>query len=178
MPLILIVNGLTQSMLEKIISGGQSGADRAALDAALENGFPIGGSCPAGRMAEDGPIHPRYLLNEIAGGYRARTQRNVEDSEGTVVFYNCYLHGGTEQTVAFCIEAGKPYKLIDIDLVSIDVAATKILSFVSDYQIGILNVAGPRQSGCSAIYYFVKSSIKVVLTRIAEKTNNRPAFDI
>ena len=152
-------------MLEKIISGGQTGADRAALDAALENEFPSGGSCPVGRMAEDGPIDSRYLLNEIGGGYRARTKQNVEDSAGTAIFYSCYLSGGTEQTVAFCIKAGKPYKLIDIDLVSTDVAANKVLLFLSDHKIKILNVAGPRQSGCPAIYDFVKKTIKVVISK-------------
>jgi hypothetical protein len=152
-------------MLEKIISGGQTGADRAALDAALASEFPTGGSCPVGRMAEDGPIDPSYLLTEIGGGYRARTKKNVEDSDGTVIFYDCYLQGGTEQTVAFCIKAGKPYKLIDIDLVNIDIAANKTLQFVSDHKIKVLNVAGPRLSGCPAIYDFVKNTIKVVISK-------------
>lgn len=151
-------------MLEKILSGGQTGADRAALDAALEGGFPLGGSCPAGRVAEDGPIPARYPLVEIDGGYSDRTRKNVEDAEGTVVFYGGYLQGGAEQTVAFCIEAGKPYKLIDIDLVGVDVAVQKVLAFVGDYQIKILNVAGPRQSDCPAVYDFVKQTIKSVIS--------------
>ncbi|MBK6617252.1 MAG: putative molybdenum carrier protein [Nitrosomonas sp.] len=152
-------------MLEKIISGGQTGADRAALDAALESVFPIGGSCPVGRMAEDGPIDPCYSLTEIGGGYRARTKKNVEDSDGTVIFYDCYLRGGTEQTVAFCIKAGKPYKLIDIDIVNVDIAANRTLLFVNDHTIKVLNAAGPRQSGCPAIYEFVKKTIKLVISK-------------
>lgn len=151
-------------MLERIISGGQTGADRAALDAALASDFPIGGSCPVGRLAEDGPIDPRYLLHEIDGGYRARTKKNVDDADGTVIFYDRYIQGGTAQTVAFCIKAGKPYKLIDIDLVSIDVAANRTLLFASDHKIRILNVAGPRQSNCPAIYDFVKHTIKAVIS--------------
>lgn len=151
-------------MLRKIISGGQTGADRAALDAAIENEFPIGGSCPAGRRAEDGPIDTRYMLTEIGGGYQARTKQNVEDSDGTAVFYHCYLQGGTEQTLAFCIREGKPYKLIDIDLVSVNVAAKKVLSFIGDYNIQVLNVAGPRQSSCPAIYDFVRNTVNVVIS--------------
>ncbi len=95
-------------MLSKVISGGQTGADRAALDAALDLGFPIGGSCPVGRMAEDGPINDAYTLTEIGGGYRQRTKQNVIDSDGTAIFYESYLQGGTEATVLFCIRQGKP----------------------------------------------------------------------
>ncbi|MDH3584808.1 MAG: putative molybdenum carrier protein, partial [Phycisphaerae bacterium] len=70
----------------KIVSGGQTGADRAALDAALACGQPCGGWCPQDRAAEDGPIDPRYPLKELpGGGYRQRTHRNVIDSDGTVV---------------------------------------------------------------------------------------------
>lgn len=75
-------------MLTKIISGGQTGADRAALDAGIESDFPIGGSCPSGRMAEDGPINNEYKLIEIEGGYRKRTKKNVADSDGTAIFYS------------------------------------------------------------------------------------------
>jgi len=152
-------------MLLKIISGGQTGADRAALDAGIEIRFPVGGSCPFERMAEDGPIDPRYPLDEIEGGYEVRTKKNVENSNGTVVFYDSYLHGGTEKTVAFCIELEKPYKLIDIDVVCIDVAVNKIVSFVSDYKILVLNVAGPRQSSCPSIYNYVKNTIQLVITK-------------
>ncbi len=127
----------------------------------------MGGSCPAERKAEDGPIDPRYPLNEIAGGYQARTRQNVEDSDGTAIFYHCYLQGGTAQTLAFCIMAGKPCKLIDIDLVSSDIAAKKVLSFIGDYSIQVLNVAGPRQSTCPAIYDFVRRVTGEVISKSA-----------
>lgn len=155
-------------MLSKIISGGQTGADRAALDAGLDRGFPTGGSCPVGRMAEDGPLDSRYKLDEISGGYRARTRKNVEDSDGTVVFYENILEGGTEQTVAFCIKAARPYKLIDIDLVNHAVAATKILSFISASNVKTLNVAGPRHSKCPVIYNYVKNTIHLVLDNLSK----------
>ncbi len=152
-------------MLAKIISGGQTGADRAALDAGMESGFPIGGSCPAGRLAEDGPIDLKYPLEEIEGGYESRTRKNVEDSDGTAIFYEGNLHGGTEKTVAFCIDLAKPHKMIDIDLVPVDVAIHEVLSFVADYKIRVLNVAGPRQSHCPSIYTYVKHTIHGAITK-------------
>ncbi|MFC6671530.1 YpsA SLOG family protein [Marinobacterium aestuariivivens] len=146
-------------MLEKIISGGQTGADRAALDAALEAGFPAGGCCPVGRKAEDGTIDARYPLQEIGGGYRARTRRNVEDADGTAIFYSSTPSGGTELTLLFCIKTGKPYKLIDIDLVTPERAAQLLAVFAGGAGIATLNVAGPRHSGCPAVYAFVKDSV-------------------
>ncbi|MBB3061745.1 putative molybdenum carrier protein [Microbulbifer rhizosphaerae] len=155
-------------MLSKIISGGQTGADRAALDAGLETGFPIGGACPAGRMAEDGPIGDVYPLVEISGGYRQRTRKNVEESDGTAVFYKSYLKGGTELTVLLCIRLGKPHKLIDIELVSPKVAATLLVDFITASGINVLNVAGPRQSGCPEIYGYVKQAMGLVIKRSKE----------
>jgi hypothetical protein len=152
-------------MLSKIISGGQTGADRAALDAGIGMGFPVGGSCPMGRMAEDGPIGNEYKLVEIGGGYRQRTRKNVEDSTGTAIFYQSVLQGGTEQTVVFCIKAGKPYKLIDIDLVDSQIATKVIVEFIEINKISILNVAGPRQSSCPAIYSYVKDVISSVIKK-------------
>lgn len=150
-------------MLSKVISGGQTGADRAGLDAALESGFPIGGSCPVGRMAEDGPINDTYTLTEIGGGYRQRTKQNVIDSDGTAIFYESYLHGGTEATVLFCIRQGKPYKLIDIELVESSRAAELLSEFVREFNVSVLNVAGPRSSSCPAIYRYVKQAIGRVI---------------
>lgn len=152
-------------MLEKIISGGQTGADRAALDACLETGFPAGGSCPAGRKAEDGAIHERYPLTEIAGGYRQRTKRNVEDADGTVIFYESQLQGGSAQTALFCIRLGKPCKLIDTRLVPVPRAADAIAEFIEDNQIRVLNVAGPRASSCPAIQGYVQQAVEMVARR-------------
>jgi hypothetical protein len=146
-------------MLKQIISGGQTGADRAGLDAALSAGFPAGGWCPTGRQAEDGPIDSRYPLQELAGGYRQRTRRNVEAADGTAIFYASRLQGGTELTVAFCIKTGQPYKLIDIDLVTPQQAAHLLSIFVREERIESLNIAGPRHSGCPAVYAFVKTAI-------------------
>lgn len=114
-------------------------------------------------MAEDGHIDKKYTLTEVDGGYTLRTKMNVESSDGTLVFYQSNLHGGTQQTVAFCIDSKKPFKLIDIDLVSEVAAAQKILEFIQENTIETVNVAGPRLSECPPIYDFVKNTIKLLI---------------
>lgn len=151
-------------MLEKIISGGQTGADRAALDAGLVAGFPVGGYCPAGREAEDGVIDRRYPLQELEGGYPERTRKNVQVSDGTAVFYDAVLSGGTQQTVIFCIDENKPCKLIDISLVEPAAAVRAIQEFIAENNIRTLNVAGPRQSGSASVYPYVKAVIALLLS--------------
>jgi len=150
-------------MLKKIISGGQTGADRAALDAALEAGFPLGGYCPIDRKAEDGKIDTKYPMTETGKDYRTRTKKNVGESDGTAVFYSSSIHGGTELTLLFCIKLKKPYRLIDINLAGEKSAATALLNFITDNNIETLNVAGPRLSSCPAIYPYVKKVISQIL---------------
>ena len=131
----------------KIISGGQTGVDRAALDVALKHGIDCGGWCPAGRLDEFGRIPDRYPVKELAGaGFTERTLQNVKDSDGTIIIYPGNLSGGTEQTVRFCIEQQRPHQLIDASKISAEDAARLISDFVRKNKIGILNVAGPRQS--------------------------------
>lgn len=133
--------------LTKIVSGGQTGVDRGALDAALAHGFPCGGWCPRGRLAEDGSIPGHYPLSELDhGSYRERTIQNVIDSDATLVVYFGHLEGGTEQTVLHCIRRQKPYKLIDAEEVSAAHAADLIIAFVTSHAVSTLNVAGPRVS--------------------------------
>jgi hypothetical protein len=131
----------------KIISGGQTGVDRAALDVALNRGIESGGWCPAGRLDEFGRIPDQYPLKEVeGGGSTERTLQNVEDSEGTVIIYFGNLTGGTEHTVRFCIELQRPHQLIDASKVSTGDAARLIGEFAREHKIDILNVAGPRGS--------------------------------
>jgi putative molybdenum carrier protein len=121
--------------------------DRGALDAALAQGFPCGGYCPPGRLAEDGHIPDRYPLSELPeGGYLERTIRNVIESDGTVVLYFGTLEGGTAETVRQCEHHRKPYLLSDGQQSHEEAAATALWEFVRDCQIQVLNVAGPRQS--------------------------------
>ncbi len=137
----------------KIISGGQTGVDRAALDVALKHGIECGGWCPAGRLDELGRIPDQYPVQELAvGGFRERTLQNVKNSDGTVIVYPGKLGGGTEQTVRFCIELQRPHELIDASKVSAQDAATLIAGFVRKHKIDILNVAGSRQSEWSEGY--------------------------
>lgn len=138
----------------KIISGGQTGVDRAALDAALSSGVPCGGWCPRGRRAEDGPIPLRYPLTELAGGYIQRTRRNVEDSEGTAVIYFGELEGGTALTVRCCHSLSRPVVLVDATKTDSSVAARTISEFVDRQGISVLNVAGPRASRQRAAYLY------------------------
>jgi hypothetical protein len=131
----------------KIISGGQTGVDRAALDVALEHGINAGGWCPTRRLDEFGRIPDRYPVEELEdGGFIERTLRNVKDSDGTVIIYPGKLSGGTEQTLHFCVEQRRPQELIDASSVSTEKAAQLIADFVRENKIDILNVAGPRAS--------------------------------
>ena len=145
----------------KIISGGQTGADRAALDAALQTGTECGGWCPEGRLAEDGTILPRYPLSELKGaGYKERTLQNVIDSDGTVIIYFDTLSGGTEQTLLFCLNQKKPYLLIDATELSPERAVERIHKFVAGNSIATLNIAGPRASDEALAYAY---TLKVTL---------------
>ena len=150
--------------LAKIISGGQIGIDRGTLDAAIACGFPCGGWCPPGRLAEDGRIPERYPLIELKeGGYRQRTLRNVLESNGTAILYFSQIEGGTEETLRVCIEEHKPYKLIDAEEVSTKRAAFLLASFIQHYGIGVLNVAGPRQSQAPQGYAYAYAVINLLL---------------
>lgn len=152
--------------LAKIVSGGQSGVDRGALDAALKHGFPCGGWCPPGRMAEDGPIPDSYPLVEMPhGDYLERTIQNVVDSDGSAIVYFGELSGGTEQTLLHCIQRGKPYKLIDASEIPAERAATLVDEFVARHAIATLNVAGPRASEAPAAYAYAFDFVSRLLAR-------------
>ncbi len=155
----------------KIISGGQTGVDRAALDAALALGFPCGGWCPAGRRAEDGAIPPQYPLQELKSGtYELRTTQNVIDSDGTIILYFEDLEGGTELTAYQCIKLSKPYKLIDAAEIPVQQAAEIAAKFVLSRSIHILNVAGPRASACPQAYPYAFELVSRLLTPLKLKT--------
>ena len=148
----------------KIISGGQTGVDRAALDVALKYGIDCGGWCPTGRLDEFGRIPDQYPLQELeVGGFTERTLQNVKDSNGTVIIYPGKLSGGTEQTVHFCVKQRRPHELIDASKVSAEEAAKWISDFIRKHKIEILNVAGPRQSEWPEGYDFASRALEIFL---------------
>jgi hypothetical protein len=134
-------------MLQKILSGGQTGADRAALDFALRRGIPHGGWCPRGRLAEDGLIAACYRSSETpSSDYAQRTEWNVRDSDGTVIFSIApTLTGGSSQTAELAQRHQKPCLHLARERDG-EGAATKLLGFLGRHEIKTLNVAGPRQS--------------------------------
>ena len=148
----------------KIISGGQTGIDRAALDVALREGIDCGGLGPAGRLDEFGKIPDHYPVQELkGGGFTERTFQNVKDSDGSVVIYPVERRGGTEQTVLFCVELERPHQLIDASRVVTEDAGRLIADFVRKNKIDILNVAGPRQSEWPEGYAYAYRALEAFL---------------
>ena len=139
--------------LDLVISGGQTGADRAALDWALRVGLPHGGWCPQGRLAADCPLAPRYQLRETeSAGYRQRTKRNVTDSDATLIFNLGVLDGGTLQTVKFAKTACKPCLVVQLDEVTAPQAAQLITAWQRQGDYRCLNIAGPREEKRPGLY--------------------------
>jgi hypothetical protein len=156
--------------LAKIVSGGQAGVDRGALDAALDAGFPCGGWAPEGRAAEDGRIPERYPVQELAGaGYEKRTLQNVLDSDGTAILHSGALRGGTRQTMLHCVEHGKPFELVDATRTAPRDAALKLADFVERNRLSVLNVAGPRASKWRGAYAYVYATVKKLLETLDTK---------
>jgi hypothetical protein len=148
-------------MFEKIISGGQTGVDRAALDVALELGFPCGGWCPKGRRAEDGAIPDSYPLQETsASDYRVRTEKNIEESDGTLVLAWGPPMGGTALTLKLARRHHKPYFVVDL-VHGGDALGVQEWGWTK--KIRILNVAGPRESEAPGIHARAISFLKEVL---------------
>ena len=148
--------------IKKIVSGGQTGVDRAALDVAMEMNLPVGGWCPKGRNAEDGPIDAKYPLKETnSSEYETRTMFNVRDSHGTLILTKGTPTGGTALTIKRAKGFGKDHLIIDLDK-DYDIAFVK--EWLFNNHIGTLNIAGPRESNFPGIYdqatVFLKSLFK------------------
>ena len=159
--------------LEKIVSGGQTGVDRGALDAALAAGFACGGWCPGGRIAEDGQIAACYPMVELAGSsYEERTLKNVLDSDGTAILYRGALEGGTRLTAEYCQAHRKPCELLNAARLSPDEAAREIIAFIAGNNIKVLNVAGPRASKWPGAHDYAHSAIDLVLIAYAAAEDN------
>ena len=148
----------------KIVAGGQTGVDRAALEWALANGVPHGGWCPKGRKAEDGVIPPQFQLRETGSdNYSIRTRRNVRDSGGTVIFSeSAELTGGSKETAEFAKAIGKPLLHL-MSSAEINESATQLNSFLKEHGIVVLNVAGPRALEEPEVSQFVKAVLSHAL---------------
>jgi Circularly permutated YpsA SLOG family len=148
-------------VIEKVVSGGQTGVDRAALDVALELGLPCGGWCPKGRRAEDGPIDVHYPLAETPwSGYPQRTEWNVRDSDGTLVLTCGTIDRGTRLTIELAERKRKPCLVIDLSNPP-DVASVQ--TWAETTKLRILNVAGPREESSRGIYEKARQFLREAL---------------
>jgi hypothetical protein len=159
----------------KIVSGGQTGVDRAALDAALEAGCECGGWCPPGRWAEDGAVPARYPLKELpVGSCPERTRRNIEDSDGTLVIWFAGAGPGTLLTLEHAAASGKPLLTIDGGTTRVTEAIDKVMKFVECCAIRTLNVGGPRVSEARAAHGYTRQVVAGLLQRALNTDQGSP----
>ena len=143
-----------------IVSGGQTGADRGALDAALAAGVPCGGWCPRGRRAEDGTITARCPLRETpTAEYPQRTAWNVRDSDGTVILHQGRVDRGTALTERVARRQGRPVLLLDVRTAP----PVELATWIEGERIRRLNVAGPRESRAPGLQAAVTAFLREVL---------------
>lgn len=149
----------------RLITGGQSGVDRAALDAALEAGIPCGGWCPAGRWAEDGPIDAHYPLTETPQTDPAvRTRWNVRETDATLVLTLGAEDEGTRLALDEAEALGRPRLAFDLSATPDGPAARRIGDWIAEEKVRSLNVAGPRESNAPGIYVRSRAVIAAVLS--------------
>ena len=148
----------------KIVSGGQTGVDRAALDFAIQHGYEHGGWCPHGRLAEDGVIPPIYQLRETdSPEYDERTEKNVLDADATlIVVRKMELSGGTAFTKTCAEQHGRPL-LVVCERDGVTKSAATLLAFLRRNKVYTLNVAGPRESQAPGIGKFVVALLEGAL---------------
>jgi hypothetical protein len=150
-------------MISKIVSGGQTGVDRAALDVAIKLDIPHGGWVPKGRIAEDGPLPESYRVIETSTAvYAERTEKNVIDSDGTLIISRGELTGGSEVTREMALMHGRPCLHVDLKQTAAFRAAVLIARWLETHRIQVLNVAGPRASKDPRIYQDTLSLLESV----------------
>jgi len=148
-----------------IVSGGQTGADRAALDFAIAHGIEHGGWCPFGRRAEDGQLDARYRLVETERvGYRSRTVRNVRDSDATLILNLGDLEGGSLETMRIAQRGGKPVRIVQLDAPPTDAELSELREWLHVNSVGRLNVAGPRERKRPGIYQAAYAMLERLLS--------------
>lgn len=158
-------------MIRKVISGGQTGVDRAGLDAAVDAGIPISGYCPKGRLAEDGIIPDKYPMIELESPESYyRTEQNVIQSDGTLIFNKGTLSDGTKLTHDFTVKYGKPSLIVQLDAKQV-IAPRQVIRWIRGHLINTLNIAGPRESKCpGGIYSEARTYLDSVLLMMKEST--------
>jgi hypothetical protein len=156
----------------RIISGGQTGVDRGALDAAMQLGIPHGGWCPLSRLAEDGRIPDRYRLREShSAEYSVRTEQNVLEGDATLILCRGRPSGGTELTLRLARQHGRPHLVVDLDRTP-DAAAVR--HWLTEQHVQTLNVAGPRESQSPGIGAAAKEFIVNVLRAVSNRPHATP----
>ena len=156
----------------RIVSGGQTGVDRAALDVALGLALPCGGWCPRGRRAEDGAIPPRYPLRETpSSDFEQRTEWNVRDSDATLVLTRGRPAGGTALTIAIARRLGRPRLVVDLRR-SPDAKA--VGDWIARERFGTLNVAGPRESQQPGVHDEARRFLEAALRDAAGPAQDQP----
>ena len=154
----------------KIVSGGQTGADRAALDWAIRSGIEHAGWCPKGRLAADGPIAARYRLTETdSDDYAVRTRLNVRDSDATLIVNLGALDGGTALTAEHANALGRPLLVVQLDALPAPRAAATIDDWMARGAWPTLNIAGPREEGRPGIYAQAFAALDAWLARVVAK---------
>jgi hypothetical protein len=152
-------------MITRIISGGQTGADRAALDFAIKHNIPYGGWVPKGRKTEDGTLPEKYQLQEMrTGEYSKRTEQNVLDSDGTLIVSHGMLTGGSALTEFLAEKHQKPCIHVDLNLLSMQEAAQIINKWIQSHKLKVLNVAGPGASKDPKIYQATRNLLEKALS--------------
>lgn len=155
-------------MLKKIISGGQTGADKAGLDVAISSGIAHGGSIPKGRLTEAGRLPDKYRLTELSStSYPKRTEKNVIDGDGTAILSHGPLSQGSLLTKKMALNHSKPFIHIDLARIGVTEGADAVVQFVQQNEIEILNIAGPRESGDARIYNAVYAVLELAIKKLA-----------
>ncbi len=155
-------------MLKKIVSGGQTGVDRAALDVGLKLGLIIGGYCPKGRIAEDGIIADKYpLIETISTNYPERTKLNIEQSDATLLIIKAKMGKGSALTLRLAHQKHKPYFVADLSKFSNN-NYQEFISWLKENNPSVLNIAGSRESSAPGIY----KEASVFLEKLLAKSFN------
>lgn len=155
---------MSKPVVRKIVSGGQTGVDRAALDVAIFLEIEHGGWCPMGRRAEDGRIPKIYKLRQTRSKhYAVRTERNVVESDGTCILYRGVTSGGTELTRRLAVKHQRPLICIDLGTAG-EVEQNQLQLWIRTHGVRVLNIAGPRDSTCPGIMRQVERFLMAALS--------------